>query len=139
MRVLGKRNSAKDWARFAMTFGLLVTDAKLWSAMNDQIRQQATDVSDDIRRNYGEDTEGLRSGKKRRRRDNDWLARVTGFLTGIGVGIGVGMLIAPASGQQARTELRNRVRDVKSSISNVGRAVRSRSADESRHPRSIGS
>lgn len=139
MRAFGKRYTAKDWARFAMTFGLLVTDAKLWSAMDEQLHQQANEVSDGIRRNDGRITEHLSSVKSGPHQSGDWLARVTSLLAGVGIGIGVGMLMAPSSGEEARAALRSKVSDVKNSVGDMAaRATRSRPASEVRSTGTVG-
>jgi hypothetical protein len=137
MRGFGTRHKAKDWARLAMTFGLLVTDAKLWSAMNDQIHQQAADISDDMRRNHGPNIEQLSFAQ--RRQGSDWLGRITSLFAGVGIGIGVGMLIAPSSGEEARATLRAKVSDVKNSVGDMAaRTSRSRAANEVRSTGTVG-
>jgi hypothetical protein len=114
MRILGKRYSTKEWARLAMTFGLFVTDAKIWSALNDQFRQRADDLGDLIR--HQPDRTSVRNQQLRFRRNRDWMAHLTSLLAGLGVGIGVGMLLAPSSGNERCSALRNRVTAVKNNV-----------------------
>jgi hypothetical protein len=44
--------------------------------------------------------------------DNDVLRGVLYFAAGTGVGIGLGLLLAPASGEETRSELAGRVHDI---------------------------
>jgi len=118
MRILGRRYSAKEWARLAMTFGLLVTDAEIWSAINDQFRQRADHLGDLIR-HESDRTIAVRNQRMGLRQNRDWMARITSLLAGMGVGIGVGVLLAPGSGNELRAALRNRVTAVKSNVGNV--------------------
>ena len=125
MRILGKRYSAKELARLAMTFGLLITDAEIWSAMHEQERQSADDTGERIRREFG--PIHTRQGSERAlwRRNSDWVARVTSLLAGVGMGITVGMFLAPTSGEEMRAALRSRARAVKSNLGDIAnRATR---------------
>ena len=121
MRILGKHYSAKEWARLGMTFGLFVTDAKIWSAINDQFRQRADHLGYLIR-HESDRTIPVRNQQLRFRQNRDWMAHLTSLLAGLGVGIGVGMLLAPGSGNEMRSALRNGATAVKN---NVGDAVAS--------------
>jgi hypothetical protein len=47
----------KDWARLAMRAGLLLTDAKLWSAIQNQMHDRADDISDVINEKYQDASE----------------------------------------------------------------------------------
>src|SRR5215469_12197214 len=108
MRILGRRYSAKEWARLAMTFGLLVTDARIWSAITDQFGQRADHLGD-LMRYESDRTIAVRNQRMGLRQNHDWMARITSLLAGMGVGIGVGILLAPGSDDEMRAALRNRV------------------------------
>ena len=90
--------SAKQWARFAMKIGLFLTDAKLWSAINDQLRERAEDLSDSMRGTYKETSSRLDNAQAALRGRTHWFGSTLGFLGGVGVGVGLGMLLAPVSG-----------------------------------------
>jgi len=125
MRSFGRGYTAKEWARLAMKFGLIATDAKVWSSVNRQLRQGANDVNDVIRRKFDETTGRLNSARVELRTHSDWLARVTSLLAGVGIGMGVGMLLAPTSGDEMRAALRDKLTDVKNNVGDIAaRATR---------------
>ena len=111
-----KRNSAKQWARLAMKAGLFLTDAKLWSAISEQLRERADDVSDSVRRSYSETTDRIDNASMALRGQSHWFASTLTFLGGVGIGIGVGMLLAPMSGEEARATIRDRAQDMKDRV-----------------------
>ena len=123
------RNSGKDWARLAMKFGLMLTDAKLWSMVNDQMRDRAGDVGDVVRRKYEDTTDRLEAAGDALRGRKDWFGRVTSLLAGVGVGVGIGLLLAPASGAETRAAIRDKAEDVKNNVGDfASRATRMRTA-----------
>jgi hypothetical protein len=125
MRILGKRYSAKELARLAMTFGLLVTDAEIWSAMDEQLRQRADGTGERIRGEFAPLPFQGTSKHAQSRKNNDWVARVSSLLAGLGVGIGVGIFLAPTSGDEMRAALRSRVTAVKTNLGDIAnRATR---------------
>ncbi len=118
MRSLGRRNKAKQWVRFALKTGLLLTDAKAWEAVNDQLRERADDVKEAARERYEDATDRLQSASDALQgRRSDWLASTASFLGGIGIGVGLGILFAPVSGEEARAALRDRAIDFKDKVS----------------------
>jgi hypothetical protein len=57
--------------------------------------------------------EALRDEPSRRfRRENHILRYVMVFAVGVGIGLGVGVLTAPASGQESRSSIANKVRKI---------------------------
>jgi hypothetical protein len=119
MRILGKRYSAKELARLTMTFGLLLTDAEIWSAMGDQLRQRADETGGRIRQEFGPFSMRAGSDHIQFRKSRDWGGRVTSLLAGVGVGITVGMFLAPSSGDEMRAAMRSRATAVKKNLDNV--------------------
>lgn len=111
------RLGRKDWARVAMKAGLLLTDAKLWAAVNDQIRDRAGDMNSALRQKYDSAASRIDDARAALQGQNGWVAPLAGFLGGLGVGIGVGMLLTPISGDEARAALRDRAVDVKKKVS----------------------
>jgi hypothetical protein len=111
-----KRRSAKQWARFAMKIGLFITDAKFWSAVNDQLRERAEDLSDSMRGTYKETSSRLDNAQAALHGRTHWFGSTLGFLGGMGIGVGLGMLLAPVSGEEARTAIRGKATDVKNKV-----------------------
>jgi gas vesicle protein len=119
----GKRNTAKQWARLAMKFGLVLSDPKLWSTLNDQLKERANDVSDVVndkydmmREKYEDAADRLSDASSALRGDSHWLAPTLSFIGGIGVGVGLGILFAPASGEEVRGAIRDKAFDVKNNV-----------------------
>lgn len=125
MRSFGRPRTTKQWARFAMKWALFLTDAKLWSALNEQLRDRADDVSDVMRRGYENTSDRLQDAGDALRGRTNWVAPTVSFLGGVGLGIGVGMLFAPVSGEDARAAIRERAADMRNRVgemtSNTGR------------------
>lgn len=119
MRAFRRRQTAKEWIRLGLKFGLLATDGRVWAAMNDRLREQADDVRAVIRRKYEESADQLASTRAASRPTRDWLARATNLLAGAGIGVGLGILLAPASGQETRAALRDKAAGVNSSLRDI--------------------
>jgi len=111
-----KRSSAKQWARLAMKAGLFLTDAKLWSAINEQLKERAEDVSDAVRSSYSETSDRVNNAGMALRGESHWFASTLTFLGGVGIGIGVGMLLAPMSGEEVRASIRDKAEDMKNRV-----------------------
>ena len=114
----------QDWARIAMKCGLLLTDAKLWSSLNDQFRDRIDDVNDSVSHTYADATTGLQNATDALRRRGP--SRLAYFCLGIGVGTGVALLFAPASGQETRDVIRDRAGDVKKKVSDAAATATTR-------------
>jgi gas vesicle protein len=122
----GKRSTAKQWARFAMKFGLVLSDPKLWSTLNDQLKDRADDVSNVIKDKYGvvrdqyeEAADRLSDAASTLRGDSQWLAPTLSFVGGIAVGVGLGILFAPVSGEEARSAIREKASNVRDKVSEM--------------------
>lgn len=111
-----KGRKVKQWARIAMKAGLFLTDAKLWSAINHQIRERAGDLSDSMRDSYEETTSRLDNAQAALQGRTHWFGSTLGFLGGVGIGVGIGMLLAPVSGEQARSVIRDKAADMKNKV-----------------------
>jgi gas vesicle protein len=122
----GNRSSAKQWARLAMKFGLVLSDPKLWSTLNDQLKDRADDMSDVIKDKYGvvrekyEDaTDRFSDATSALRGESQWLAPTLSFVGGIAVGVGLGILFAPASGEEMRGAIRDKASEVRDKVSEM--------------------
>ena len=117
MRAFGRRITAKQWTRFALKWGLLLTDATLWEALNEQLREGANEVSNVVKRRYEKAADRLQD--RRPSTSTGWLSPTATFLGGVGLGVGLGVMFAPVSGDEARAVLRDKVVDIKNRVSGV--------------------
>jgi gas vesicle protein len=125
----GRRNTPKDWARLAMKLGLIVTDARTWATVQDEIKERANDIGGAVKQKYAETADQLAAARAELERNSDWFARTTSLLAGVGVGIAVAMLFAPASGEETRANLRDKAMEAKSSVEGLAaRATRGRAS-----------
>jgi hypothetical protein len=117
MRAFRRRITAKQWARFALKWGLLLSDAQLWEALNEQLREGANEVSNVVKRRYEKAADRLQD--RRPSTSAGWLSPTATFLGGVGLGIGLGVMFAPVSGDEARAVIRDKVVDIKNKVSGV--------------------
>lgn len=96
-----RNNRTKDWARLAMRAGLLLTDAKLWSAVQNQMRDRADEVTEAINEKCEDASSRLSDASDALRGRRGWPSWGT-FLLGVGIGTGIGFLAAPTSIQKVR-------------------------------------
>jgi len=118
------RRKATRWARWAMKWGLILTDAKLLEAMADDLRHTAHSVTDRVQRKL--DGRPAREQEEQMlalaRSGPDWFGRATTLVAGIGIGVGVGLLFAPLSGEDTRAVIRDKAADLKDRV--TGAAAR---------------
>lgn len=119
-----RNGKIQDWARLAMKCGLLLTDAKLWSSLNDQFRDRVDDVNDSVTQTYSDATSRLHAATDALRHRGP--SRLAYFCMGVGVGTGVALLFAPASGQETREVIRDRAGDVKKKVSDAAATATTR-------------
>ena len=121
------RSKATRWARSAMKWGLILTDAKLLEAVVDDLRHTAHSVTDRVGRKYAGrlDREQAAQMLVPARSGSDWFGRATTLVAGIGIGVGVGLLFAPSSGAETRAVIRERAADLKDRVTDAAaRTVR---------------
>jgi hypothetical protein len=102
-----RKKRTKDWARLAMRAGLLLTDAKLWSAVQNQMRDRADEVSDAINDKYEDAQERLSNAGDALRGRSQWPSWGS-FLLGVGIGTGIGYLVAPTPFEKVRNAFNDR-------------------------------
>lgn len=117
MRAIRKKITGKQWARFALKWGLLLTDAELWASLNEQLREGANEVSHVVKRRYEKAADRLQ--ERRTSTSTGWASPTVTFLGGVGLGIGLGVMFAPVSGDEARAALRDKVVDIRNKVSGV--------------------
>jgi hypothetical protein len=102
-----RNRRTKDWARLAMRAGLLLTDAKLWSAVQNQMRDRADDMSDVINEKYEDASSRLANASDALRGRSQWPSWGS-FLLGVGIGTGIGILVAPGAVDKVRNAYNER-------------------------------
>jgi hypothetical protein len=100
---------------------LLGTGLNLLSSLRERLPDNLDDIKARVRDTYGtaSDRMGRASDALRGQKDSQLLGKGIALLIGVGIGVGVGLLIAPASGEDTRAELTDKV-------SEFGDAVRER-------------
>lgn len=98
----------------------------------DSLRERAGDSFDDLsgraRDTYDEATRrASRARDAIRGDDHHYLGTTAALLIGVGVGVGVGLLLAPASGEETRGTLTNKVQE-------FGDRVRDKFNEQKREP-----
>ncbi|HJT71094.1 MAG TPA: YtxH domain-containing protein [Terriglobales bacterium] len=88
------------------------------------LRERAQDTYDEASRRASRASDAIRG------EDHHGMSSALTFLLGIGVGVGVGMLLAPASGEETRGTISNKVQE-------FGDRVRDRFNEQKREPGSV--
>ena len=119
MAMLGRRSALKNWARIALKVGLLLTDAKLWASINDQVGEHVGDAHDLLKKRYEDTTERLQDARDALRGRSHWVGPAASFVGGVGLGLGIGMLFAPARGEETRGAIRDKAIDITHRVSDM--------------------
>jgi len=104
-----ERNRVANWARLALKCGLLLTDAKLWASISNQMRDHADDLGHEVKNRYDDAVDRMQDVRQAIHGRNHWLGPTMSFVGGIGLGVGLGMMLTPVSGAEARAALKSRV------------------------------
>lgn len=89
---------------------LLGTGVYLLESLRDRASDSIDDISDRAREGYGEARRrASRAAEVIRGEEHHGMGAVAALLIGVGVGVGVGMLLAPASGEETRSNLSDKV------------------------------
>ena len=116
MRNLGSKNTVKDWTRVIAKWSLLLTAPKVLTAISDQLKDRADDVTDTVVSKYDDAVDRLRAAKAALNGESNWPSRTVGFLLGVGVGAGLGILLAPGPGIETREAIRDKAVDLKNKV-----------------------
>jgi gas vesicle protein len=92
---------------------LMDTGLNLLDSLRDRLPDDADDIKDRVR-----DTYSTASGRVSRataalrgEEDSQILGKAVALAMGVGIGVGIGLLIAPASGEETRADIAERVTD----------------------------
>lgn len=111
---------------------LVGTGVYLIDSLRDRLSDSVDDLSDRARDTYGEASRRVsRASDAIAGNDHRGLNTTAALLIGIGVGFGVGMLLAPASGEETRSNISNKVQE-------FGDRMRDKFNDPKRGPESAG-
>jgi len=109
---------------------LLGTGVYLIDSLRGRLADGFDDISDRARDTYGEASRRVsRASDVIRGEDHRGVNTAVALLLGVGVGVGVGMLLAPASGEETRNNISNKVQE-------FGERVRDKFSEERRGPES---
>jgi hypothetical protein len=93
---------------------LIETGLNLLDSLRDRLPDNVDDLKDRVR-----DTYSVASGRVSRAtdalrgdEDSQILGKAVALAIGVGIGVGIGLLIAPASGEQTRSDIADRVSDI---------------------------
>lgn len=91
---------------------LLGTGVYLLDSLRDRVSESIGDIGERARDTYDEAARrASRATDVIRGEDHHGLGTAAALLIGIGVGVGVGMLLAPASGEETRNTISNKVQE----------------------------
>lgn len=91
---------------------LLGSGVYLLDSLRGRLSDSVDDFSDRARDTYSEASRRVsRASDAIRGEDHSGMSTVAALLIGVGVGVGVGMLLAPASGEETRGTISNKVQE----------------------------
>ena len=92
---------------------LVDTGLNLLDSLRDRLPDDVDDIKDRVRDTYStaSDRVSRATDALRGEEDSQLLARAIAFAIGVGIGVGIGLLIAPASGEETRADIADRVSD----------------------------
>jgi hypothetical protein len=92
---------------------LLDAALHLFDSVRERLPDNVDDIKDRLRDTYdtASDRVSRATNALRGEEDSQILGKVGALLIGVGIGVGIGMLIAPASGEETRSEITDKVSD----------------------------
>ena len=91
---------------------LLGSGVYLLDSLRNRIAEGSEDIGERIRDSYSEASRRVgRASEAIRGEDHGGFSKAGVLLVGLGVGVGIGMLLAPASGQETRSTISNKVQE----------------------------
>ena len=103
---------------------LLGAGAYLLESMRERLTDSAHDLRDRARDTYETASDrAYRASAVLRGNDSHILGNATALLVGVGIGVGVGILLAPASGEETRSNIAGKVQDFGDKVRSRAREV----------------
>ena len=91
---------------------LLGSGVYLLDSLRNRITEGSEELSDRLRDTYSEASRRVnRASDVIRGEDHRGISTAATLLIGVGIGVGVGMLLAPASGEETRNTISNKVQE----------------------------
>ena len=91
---------------------LIGTGVYLLDSLRDRLSEGIDDLTDRARDTYDEASRrASRATEVIRGEDHRGMGTAAALLIGVGVGVGVGLLLAPASGEETRSSISNKVQE----------------------------
>ncbi len=117
------KTKMKKWAGIALKSGLVLADAQLWAAVNDDLRRAASTITDRLDERLAGRSNNMRDARLVVRRGSPWGSHALTLAGGVGLGIALGVLFAPNSGAETRSSIREKVSRLKSKTGDGGFVV----------------
>ena len=92
---------------------LLDTGLYLLDSLRERLPDNVDDIKDRVRDTYdtASDRVSRATDALRGEEDSQLLGKVGALLIGVGIGVGIGVLIAPANGEETRSEINDKISD----------------------------
>jgi hypothetical protein len=97
-----------------LLFGVLLgTGLHLLDSLRERLPHNVDSIKDRVRDTYGTASKRVRRATDalRGEEDSHILGNVGVLVIGVGIGVGIGLLIAPASGEETRADITDKVSD----------------------------
>src|ERR1700680_2971744 len=109
-----RRETHMKFKKKELLFGVLLgTGLHLLDSLRERLPDNVDDIKSRVRDTYGtaSDRVSRATDALRGKEDSQILGKVGALLIGVGIGVGIGVLIAPASGQETREDITDKVSD----------------------------
>ena len=92
---------------------LLETGLNLLDALREQLPDDVDDIKGKVRDTYNTASHRVSRASEalRGEQDSQILGKTVALLIGVGIGVGIGVLIAPASGEETRSAMSEKISD----------------------------
>ena len=97
---------------------LVGTGLHLLNSLRERLPDNMDDIKGRVRETYDTASERVvrATDALRGKEDSQILGKIGALLIGVGIGVGIGVLIAPASGEETRADISDKVSDVSDKV-----------------------